>query len=108
MKIGSGSREPTIKRLILEELTGELEPVESIRDRLARRGVPLSEDEDRDRLEIVLSDLVMDGLLGAYLLHADSPFLTAVDASSQSILNCWFIATERGSASLRNGVEGKN
>jgi hypothetical protein len=105
---GASGDHPFIKRLILEELSGKLEPIESIAERLTRRGIWLSDDGDRNSLGTVLWDLVTDGLLAGYLLHVDSPCLTAVDPCSDSIQNCWFSVTESGDAYVREIIDGRN
>lgn len=47
-------------------------------------------------IKTVLLTLVARGLVAACLIHADPPYITAVNPNFETVERYWFIATEKG------------
>jgi len=54
--------------------------------------------------EQTLLSLVATNLVGAYLLHADPPYATPVDATPEMIRTYWFCITKEGRTYLENAL----
>jgi hypothetical protein len=91
-----------LNRMILELVACDFEPFESILDNLSRRNTDALSACDPDEMQEVLLALVTDGLLGAYLIHADPPYITAADPSLETVQRYWFMITEKGVRYLKN------
>jgi hypothetical protein len=92
----------TLNRIILELVAHDFEPFESILDKLSRRPPDTLSAYDVDEIPVILLALVTGGFLRACLIHADSPYITAVDPSLESIEQYWFMITEQGVRYLKN------
>jgi hypothetical protein len=55
-------------------------------------------------IEQSLLSLVATNLVGAYLLHADPPYATPVEATPEMIRTYWFCITEEGRKYLDDAV----
>ena len=93
-----------IKRIILEAVSEDYESLESVVSKLSRR--PDANDGcDIDQIEHSLLRLVAHRLVGAYLIHADPPYATAISADSDTVRTCWFFITDEGREYLRRQVK---
>jgi hypothetical protein len=91
-----------LNQLILELVACDFEPFESILDKLSRKSPDTLSASDIDEIPVILLALVTDGMLGAYLIHADPPYITAVDPSLETVQRYWFMITEKGKKYLQN------
>ena len=88
------------ERPLLEVVFNDLEPLESITSRLSQQHTASGGTFDVGELQRLLLVLIADDLVGAYLIHAQSPFVTAVEAKSDTIQRYWFRITSRGKRRL--------
>lgn len=88
------------ERTVLEVVFNDIEPFESITAKLSRRATASGEHFDVKCLQPLLLLLIADDLVGAYLIHAESPFVTAVEAKSDTVQRYWFRITGRGKRRL--------
>lgn len=92
------------KRIVLEAVSEDYESFESVASRLSR--LPDAEDGCYiDRIEQSLLCSVAHRLVGAYLIHADPPYTTAISADPDTVRKCWFFITDEGREYLRKPVE---
>jgi hypothetical protein len=89
------------ERTLLEVVFNDLEPFESIAEKLSRDTVG-SGTYDIRNLQCILLRLIADDFVGAYLIHAEHPYVTAVEARSDRVLRCWYRITARGKRRLHN------
>jgi hypothetical protein len=57
-----------------------------------------------DLVDDQLLSLISDGLIQAYLLHAEPPFITQVLASGPTLQRFWFLITPKGEQCLRSSL----
>jgi hypothetical protein len=90
------------ERPLLEVVLNDLVPFNSITAKLWKQHTASGGTFDVDELQCLLLLLVADDLVGVYLVHADSPFVTAVEANSDTVQRYWFRITSRGKRRLQN------
>jgi hypothetical protein len=90
-----------LDRLVLEAVSQDYVPFESIVRELKDR-----EAGTRETIRCSLLTLIAGQLVGAYLLHAESPFYTAVSATEDTLERYWFFISEEGERELQN-TKGK-
>ena len=81
---------------LLEVVFNDIEPFESITEKLSQQHTAIGGTFDVRNLQPLLLLLIADDFVGAYLIHAESPFVTAVEAKSDTIQRYWFRITGRG------------
>jgi hypothetical protein len=79
-------------RTILDVVLRDIESFESIVSKVFRS----SEDEASDKVRRGLRSLLEDGLVGAYLIHAEPPYTTPVDPEPDHMQRYWYRITARG------------
>ena len=84
------------ERALLEVVFNDIEPLEAITAKLSLQPTASGGTFDVRNLQRLLLLLIADDLVGAYLIHAESPFVTAVEANSDTIQRYWFRITGRG------------
>jgi hypothetical protein len=87
-----GELHADLNRMILEIVLRDFESFESIVAKLAKANAEIGSDEVKTGLLALLAD----DLLGTYLIHADPPYFTSVDVTSDTIEWYWFLITEEG------------
>ena len=87
---------------LLEVVYNDVEPFESITARLSQQHTARGGTFDVGKLQRLLLLLVADDLVGAYLIHAESPYVTAVETNSDTIHRYWYRITGRGKRRLHN------
>ena len=92
----SGETHADLNRMILEIVLRDFESFESIVAKLSQA----KPDVDSDEVKELLLRLLADGLLGTYLIHADPPYFTPVDATLETIDRYWLLITEEGKRHL--------
>ena len=93
-----------LRRIVLEAVSEDYESFEAVVSRLSR--LPDAEDRcDIDRIEHSLLCSVAHRLVGAYLIHADPPYATAISADPDTVRKCWFFITDAGREYLSRPVE---
>jgi hypothetical protein len=84
---------------LLEVVFNDLEPFESIESKLSPQQTASGETFD---IRTILLRSITDDLVGAYLLHAEHPYVTAVEAHPDTIHRYWYCITSRGKRRLQN------
>jgi hypothetical protein len=92
----SGETHADLNRMILEIVLRDFESFESIVAKLSKANSEIGSDEVKGGLLALL----VDDLLGAYLIHADPPYFTAVDVTPDTLEWYWFLITEEGQRHL--------
>ena len=87
---------------LLEVVFNDLEPLESIESKLLPQQTASGGTFDLTNLQRQLLLLIADDLVGAYLLHAEHPYITAVEAYPETIHRYWYCITSRGKRRLQN------
>ena len=64
--------------------------------KLSRRYISFQHRFHIDQIKSRLLRNTVNGLVGAYLIHADPPYVTAVNVSADTIDRYWFHLTESG------------
>jgi hypothetical protein len=90
------------ERTVLEVVSNDLEPFESITAKLAHQHTAGGERFDLRNLQSLLLRLLADDFVGAYLIHAEAPYFTAVEANSDTVRRYWYRITGRGQRRLHN------
>lgn len=85
-----------LNRMILEIVLRDFESFESIVAKLSKINPEIGSGEVKGCLLALLAD----DLLGTYLIHADPPYFTTVDATPDTIEWYWFLITEEGKRQL--------
>jgi len=88
------------ERALLEVVFNDIEPLESITAKLSQQPTASGGTLDVGSLQRLLLLLIDADLVGAYLIHAEAPFVTAVEAKSDTIQRFWFRITGRGKSRL--------
>lgn len=70
---------------LLEVVLNDSEPFESITARLSQQHTASGGTFDMGNLRSLLLRLLADDIVGAYLIHAEPPYFTAVEARSDTI-----------------------
>lgn len=85
-----------LNRMILEIVLRDFESFESIVAKLSgtRPGV------DSEEIKGLMLALLANDLIAAYLIHADPPYFTPVDATPDTIEWYWLLITEEGKRHL--------
>jgi hypothetical protein len=89
------------ERTVLEVVLNDLEPFESITAKLSQHTASGGRFDLRN-LPSLLLKLLADDFVGAYLIHAEHPYVTAVKADSDTIHRYWYRITGRGETRLHN------
>ena len=87
---------------LLEVVFNDIETFESIAAKLSQQSTASSGTVDIRSVQCLLLLLIADDFVGAYLLHAEPPFVTAVEVNSDTIQRYWFRITGRGIRRLQN------
>ena len=82
--------------MILELVLRDFEPFESIVAKLSKANPTIGPGEVKGFLLALLAD----DWVGTYLIHADPPYFTTVDATPDTIEWYWFLITEEGKRQL--------
>jgi hypothetical protein len=81
-----------LNRLILEIVLRDFEPFETISERLCAAAPDIAVEDVRQ----VMLEMLAEDLVGAFLIHADPPYFTPVEATSDTIERFWFLITDKG------------
>jgi hypothetical protein len=81
-----------LNRTILEVVLRDFESFESIVSKIFRS----SDDESSDKVRRGLRSLLEDGLVGAYLIHAEPPYTTPVNPEPDHMQRYWYTITAQG------------
>lgn len=90
-----------LDREILEAVCQDYEPFEWVVERITERRCAQNDActaEISDRLMAYVSERLIE----AYLIHAEPPYVTAVEAQSDTVRNSWLYITPRGERYLHN------
>jgi hypothetical protein len=90
------------ERALLEVVFNDFEPYESIAAKLSPQDTASGEIFDMRSFPGILLRLMADDFVGAYLIHAEPPYVTAVEANSDTIQRYWYRITGRGKRRLHN------
>ena len=90
------------ERTVLEVVLNGFEPFESITAKLSQQHTVSGGRFDMGNLQSPLLRLLADDFVGAYLIHAEPPYFTAVEARSDTIHRYWYHITGRGKRCLHN------
>ena len=93
----SGETHADLNRMILEIVLRDFESFESIVAKLSKANPEVGSDE----VKTLLLALLADELLAAYLIHADPPYFTPVDATRDTVEWYWLLITEEGKRHLQ-------
>jgi len=93
-----------LDRLILAVVGDDFATLEFIVDKLCGAPGEITGKLDAGHLYCRLFDLVADKLVSAHLLHADPPYITPVETTSDAFPTCWFYITQRGRKCLANST----
>lgn len=85
-----------LDQIILEVVSDDFEPFESLVSKLSRRYIGFQQRFHVDQIKSRLLRNTVNGLVGAYLIHADPPYVTAVNVSADTIDRYWFHLTDSG------------
>jgi hypothetical protein len=80
-------------RVILEAVSEDYQSFESIVSQVSDAD---SAHGLADEIERILLSSIANNLVAAYLLHADPPYATEVEATPEMIRTYWFCITEEG------------
>ena len=86
-----------LDRVILEAVSDDYESFESIVSKLSHPGYVICGISE---IEHSLLGFIANNLVGAYLIHADPPYATAVGANIDTVRRYWFFITDKGKAYL--------
>ena len=85
-----------LNRMILEIVLRDFESFESIVAKLSET----KPEVDSEEIKGLMLALLADDLIGTYLIHADPPYFTPVDATPETIEWYWLLITEEGKKHL--------
>jgi len=85
-----------LDQIILEVLSDNFESFESVVSKLSRRYIGFQQRFHMDQIKSRLLCNTVNGLVGAYLIHADPPYVTAANVSADTIDRYWFDLTDSG------------
>ena len=91
-----------LERLVLEAVSHDFEPLESVIGRVCQHPTESRGSIDDDQIKDSLLASIAMRHIGAYLLHAEAPYLTAVSVTSDTIENYWYYITESGHSYLES------
>ena len=95
--LNHGEMHTDLNRMILEIVLYDFESFESIVAQLSKANPAIGADEVKTGLHALLAD----DLLRTYLIHADPPYFTLVDATPDTIDWYWFLISEAGERQLQ-------
>jgi hypothetical protein len=87
---------------LLEVVFNDIEPLESITAKLSHQPTASGGSFDTRDVQTRLMLLIADDLVGAYLIHPESPFVTAVEAMTDTTHRYWYRITTRGRRRLHD------
>ena len=90
------------ERAMPEVVLNDLEPFESIVAKLSQQHTVSGGSCEMRNLQSLLLRLLADDFVGAYLIHAEPPYVTALEASPDTIHGYWYRITERGETRLHD------
>ena len=90
------------EKAVLQVVLNDLEPFESITAKLSRQHTVSGGSFEMRNLQSLLLRLLADDFVGAYLIHAEPPYVTALEASPDTIHRYWYRITERGETRLHD------
>ncbi len=90
-----------LDQITLEAVSDDFESFESVVSKLSRRYIGFQQKIYIEQIKSSLLCNTVNRLVGAYLIHADPPYVTAVDVSADTIDRYWFHITESGRKYLR-------
>jgi hypothetical protein len=90
------------ERTLLEVVFNDTAPFESITAKFSQQHAAIGGTFDVRNLQPLLLLLIADDFVGAYLLHAEHPYVTAVEAKSDTLQRYWYRITARGKRRLHS------
>src|SRR5450432_744481 len=93
------------EKAVLEVVLNDLEPFESITAKLSQQHTVSGGRFEMRNLQSLLLRLLADDFVGAYLIHAEPPYVTALEARPDTIHRYWYRITGRGETRLHNSRE---
>jgi hypothetical protein len=90
-----------LDRIVLQAVSEDCESFDTVVSKLSRLGSFISGTCDIDKVERSLLSSVANRLVEAYVIHADPPYATAVNADTDSVRRYWYCLTEAGRQHLR-------
>ena len=90
------SQDSRIDHLILASAADDLQPFEVIQSKLSNWMGRVDDGSADGELSDRIFRLIGDDLMGAYLLHAEPPYITPVDPMRSKLEHYWFYITEKG------------
>jgi hypothetical protein len=90
------------ERTVLEVVLNGFEPFESITAKLSQQHTVSGGRFDMGNLQSPLLRLLADDFVGAYLIHAEPPYVTALEARPDAIHRYWYRITGKGETRLYN------
>lgn len=94
-----------LDRIILESLSSDFEPFESLVSGIIDRRADSRAIFSVDQIRLSLLRSIANRLVGAYIIHAEPPFVSSVCVSLETVDTRWFYVTEEGRRYLRALVE---
>lgn len=95
-----------VRRILLDAVSGDYEPFESIVERFERENARTGWNLNVNQIKIALLNSIAEDLVEAYLVHSEPPFVTAAEATFDTLNRYWFATTEFGELIRRNSMEG--
>jgi hypothetical protein len=80
-----------LDRIILEIVSDDFEPFESVVRKLSHRSIGIQPQFHIDQIQKSLLGNTVNRLVGAYLIHADPPYMTAVSVAPTQSIDIGFI-----------------
>jgi hypothetical protein len=96
-----GETHADLNRMILDIVLRDFEPFESIVGQISAANPEVGSDQIKRHLLALLAD----DLMAAYLIHADPPYFTSVDVTSDTLEWYWLLITEKGKRLLQPASE---
>ncbi len=91
--------------MILEAVSEDFVPFETVAHEISACHVETFRLYENTQIESILLKSITDKDVGAYLLHSDPPYVTAVEATSDTLGRYWFHITASGKEYLSELIE---
>jgi len=95
-----------VRRILLDAVSGDCKPFESIVERFERENARTGWNLSINQIKIELLNSIAEDLVEAYLVHAEPPFVTTMEANFDTLDRYWFATTEFGELIRCNSMEG--
>lgn len=95
-----------LDRMILQTVSRDYTPFESVVHKLESSSDLASNDLDQDDIESRVLALAGAKLIGGFLLHAELPFVTRVRIGRTTMQRYWFLITRAGELYLERVARG--